>query len=72
MEIDSSILRCQLDGCNKKLTLTNNFQCACSNYYCMRHKFSLDHGCKYDYKKQQRDLLQKSLIKINHEKIIKI
>jgi predicted nucleic acid binding AN1-type Zn finger protein len=67
-----NILRCNLLSCNKKLTLTNNFECLCGNFYCIKHKFSLDHDCPFDYKNKQRELLQKKLIKIDHEKIVKI
>lgn len=65
-------LKCTLSSCNKKLTLTNNFECECGNFYCIKHKFSLDHDCTFDYKNKQRELLQKKLIKIENEKIIKI
>ena len=27
-----NILRCSLSSCNKKLTLTNNFECECGNF----------------------------------------
>lgn len=66
------VLRCQVSTCNKKLTLTNNFECECKNFYCIIHKFSLDHGCTFDYKNKQKNLLQKSLIKVSSEKVIKI
>jgi predicted nucleic acid binding AN1-type Zn finger protein len=67
-----NVLRCNLSSCNKKLTLTNNFECLCGNFYCIKHKFSLDHDCTFDYKNKQRELLQKKLIKIENEKVIKI
>ena len=69
---ESNVLRCQVPSCNKKLTLTNNFECHCKNFYCIRHKFSLDHGCQFDYKNKQKELLQKKLIKVSAEKIVKI
>lgn len=66
------ILSCQVKSCNKKLTLTNNFNCQCGNFYCIRHKFSFDHDCKFDYKNKQREILQKNLIKVVSDKVIKI
>jgi len=67
-----NILRCSYLSCNKKLTPTNNFECECKNFYCIKHKFSLDHSCTFDYKNKQKELLQKKLIKIDHEKVVKI
>ena len=69
---DSSILRCGFSGCNKKLTLTNNFECDCKHFFCIKHKFSLDHGCQFDYKNKQRELLQNKLQKVTADKVIKI
>ena len=68
----SSVLRCQVESCKKKLTLTNNFECECRNFYCIKHKFSEDHDCVYDYKNNQKEFLQKKLIKIEYDKVIKI
>lgn len=67
-----NILRCSLSSCNKKLTLTNNFECECGNFYCIKHKFSLDHDCQFDYKNKQRNILQNTLIKVTTDKVIKI
>jgi hypothetical protein len=69
---ESSVLRCQVPSCNKKLTLTNNFECHCKNFYCIKHKFSLDHNCTFDYKNKQRNILEKTLIKVTADKIVKI
>ena len=69
---DSSILRCGVASCNKKLSLTNNFECECKQFFCVKHKFSLDHNCTFDYKNKQREILQKSLQKITKDKVIKI
>lgn len=68
----SSVLRCQVESCKKKLTLTNNFGCECGNFYCIKHKFSSDHGCTFDYKNKQRHILEKTLPKIAGEKVIRI
>lgn len=67
-----NILRCSLSSCNKKLTLTNNFECECRNFYCIKHKFSSDHDCKFDYKNKQKEFLQNTLKKITVDKVIKI
>jgi len=67
-----NVLRCSLSSCNKKLTLTNIFECECKNYYCIKHKFSLDHGCQFDYKNKQREILQNKLQKVVKDKVMKI
>ena len=74
--IISSFERCalkscnkKLKSCNKKLKLVNNYESECGNYYCIKHKFSMDHDCTFDYKKKQQEILQKNLQKIEFRKI---
>ncbi len=52
--------RCQKEGCKCKLTLTS-FPCRCEKYFCNQHRFSGDHACTYDYKKEHTKELNKYL-----------
>lgn len=52
--------KCCFDGCKKKLTLTD-FPCKCGNIHCHVHRPSEVHNCTYDFKKDQRTLLLKSM-----------
>ena len=49
--------RCAM--CNKKLKLTA-IQCKCNNYYCDMHRYSDCHDCKFDYKNNARNALEKN------------
>jgi len=55
--------------CKKKLGLLP-FQCKCKNIYCSKHR--LDHKCTFDYKQFKRDQLEKEMVKVTSEKLIKI
>ena len=51
-EIKKNVNRCQLDECNKRLSLTETLcKCKCGNTYCTVHRLSFDHKCTYDFKK---------------------
>lgn len=51
-DIIQNAIRCQLKGCNKKLSLTEMLcKCQCGNTHCTTHRLSSDHMCTYDYKK---------------------
>ena len=42
--------RCALDGCNKKIKITD-FACRCDKIYCKLHRLAESHECTYDFKK---------------------
>jgi hypothetical protein len=44
--------------CNSKLRqhLSFMYECKCKKYVCSKHK--LNHGCSFDYKKEQQDRIQ--------------
>lgn len=63
--------RCQLSGCNKKLTLTD-FSCKCKQFYCAAHRFSELHSCTFDYKGTGKDLLMKQLTEVKGSRLEKI
>ena len=52
--------RCAVSGCKRKLTLTD-FPCRCGKIHCPTHRFSDDHGCTYDYKKDAKQELLKTM-----------
>lgn len=56
--------------CKKKTLLT--FNCKCLGKFCMNCKIPEIHMCSFDYKKEQRDKLEKSnpiIINIKFPKI---
>jgi predicted nucleic acid binding AN1-type Zn finger protein len=61
-----NINKCFHTSCNAKLKLTD-FNCRCSNKFCMKHRMPESHDCSYDFKKDKINL-----VKVVAEKIIKI
>ena len=51
---------CQLDGCKKKLMLTD-IVCKCEKKFCSLHRYSEGHGCKFDYKADHEKNLMKHM-----------
>jgi hypothetical protein len=50
--------RCSI--CNIKVNI-NYFECSCdtTKKYCSTHRFPFEHGCKKDYKKENKTKLEK-------------
>ncbi len=46
--------RCQMDGCRKKLLLTD-YQCRCQKYFCSLHRLPEKHQCTFNYKEERND-----------------
>jgi predicted nucleic acid binding AN1-type Zn finger protein len=63
--------RCECDGCNKKLVLTD-FACKCEKYFCSTHRYVNDHKCNYDYKSEGINNLKKQLVQVSGDKLEKI
>jgi len=59
-------LRCAM--CNKKLGLLG-FECKCGKMFCSSHLLAEYHNCTYDFKTEQCKRLEKSLVKVVHEKV---
>ena len=58
--------------CNKKLNsifITIN-TCRCKNLYCVQHM--INHKCSFDYKKNEKNILEKTLVKVVPEKFVHI
>ncbi|QKF94074.1 AN1-like zinc finger protein [Fadolivirus algeromassiliense] len=65
--------KCNLENCNKKLGLLDStMKCKCGNTYCAKHRFSDKHNCSFDYKKEGREKIEKSLNKVVATKITPI
>ena len=60
--------RCECDGCNKKLMLTD-FACKCEKYFCANHRFMESHKCNYDYQSEGLNKLKKELVKTIGNKV---
>ena len=52
--------RCKFSGCRKKMTVTD-WACKCGKKFCSNHKSSITHGCTFDWKMQQQDILKTDL-----------
>lgn len=61
--------KCQ--NCNKNIKLMP-FECKCHNKYCIKCLPSEKHNCVFDYKKEQKEHLQKTLIKSENKNYISI
>jgi len=58
-------------SCKKKVGLTG-FECRCGGLYCGLHRYSNEHGCTFDYKKEGREQLAKVNPLVVGEKVKKI
>jgi predicted nucleic acid binding AN1-type Zn finger protein len=52
--------RCCLDGCKKKLLLSD-FACRCGGTFCSLHRISESHACRFDYRQDNRNNLLKTM-----------
>ena len=68
------INKCQVQYCNKKLSMTDliTCKCKCGNIYCLLHRLAEAHNCTYNYKKDidVEDYIKKN--KCDVHKIIKL
>lgn len=60
--------RCCMEGCKKKLLLTD-CSCKCGKIYCSMHRLSEMHNCTYDYKSIGKEQLAKAMPNITAKKI---
>jgi predicted nucleic acid binding AN1-type Zn finger protein len=70
-EKKSSIGKCKIDGCTKKLGIMP-FVCRCEKEYCAKHRMPESHSCTFDFKTAGRALLHDANPKIDFVKIKKI
>ena len=61
---------CAFEGCKKKIKLTD-YPCKCEKTFCALHKCHVIHKCTFDYKKENKDMLEKICI-IKQKQVIVI
>jgi len=61
-----------MDECRKKLNLSQQVQCRCALFFCLRHRYPESHNCTYNRRKDWDEKLNKENPKIEAEKIKKI
>ncbi len=52
--------RCCAEGCKRKLGLLD-FACRCGQIHCVMHRQAEAHRCSFDYQKEHKQLLQKTM-----------
>ena len=50
--------RCALEGCNKKIIITD-IKCRCGNKYCQLHRVAETHDCSFNFKNIDAEKLMK-------------
>jgi predicted nucleic acid binding AN1-type Zn finger protein len=61
--------RCPI--CNKKLSLVA-VRCRCGHRFCQKHRLAELHACSFDFKKEGRTYLSKTVVKCDGVKVDKI
>lgn len=55
--------------CNKKVHLTG-IACKCGNVFCGAHRYPETHDCTFDFKKHDREILQRLNTKVVSDKMV--
>jgi len=57
--------------CNKRISIIEELtaKCKCNKFFCVIHKYPDTHNCSFDYIKENQDILQKKLVKLNSKNI---
>lgn len=58
-------------SCREKLGMFG-ISCKCGHVYCSQHRMPEDHSCTYDFKSQQKQILEKQNPKVAGSKLEKI
>ncbi|KAG5899742.1 hypothetical protein JTB14_006080 [Gonioctena quinquepunctata] len=64
--------KARCNKCNRKLNITNIYNCRCGKIFCSQHRYSEVHRCSYDYKLEGRMFLEQQNPRVTAEKINKI
>ena len=64
-------MSCTVKDCSRKTGLIT-FVCRCKKEFCIKHRMPEIHNCDFDYKTEQRKLLEKQNELIAPQKILKI
>ena len=62
-------MRCAF--CNKKIGIIE-YDCRCEKKFCTRCRLPEQHKCSFDHKLFEKQKLNKKMVKVDNEKIIKI
>lgn len=65
-----SVSRCFLKYCRKKTLIP--YKCSCSESFCLSHRMPEDHACKYDFRKNGKDSIEKHNPKVVSDKLVKV
>lgn len=65
-------IRCEHNGCKRKIKTIYLIKCKCGGSYCTSHKSSDDHDCNFDHKGEYIKKLEKENPVIQFSKINKI
>lgn len=63
--------RMRCGQCNKRLNITNIYNCRCGLIFCAQHRYSESHDCKYDYKAEGRKLIEQQNPLVTASKLTK-
>jgi len=69
---ETKIKRCAAKNCNKRIGISNRFECKCGAITCTTHRFPDDHQCTIDHKKIWKEQLIKSNPQVVAKKIDRI
>lgn len=67
-----SSIKKKCKGCNKKISLSNEFTCKCNGIFCGKHKYPDMHGCTFDHRAEWSKQLKEKNPQVIAEKITKI
>ncbi|RDD47411.1 AN1-type zinc finger protein 4 [Trichoplax sp. H2] len=67
---NKNVAKCSI--CNKKLGLSNTFDCRCGRVFCSRHRYAEVHNCSFDYKSDGRKILEEKNPTVTAPKLPKI
>ncbi|KAJ8933835.1 hypothetical protein NQ314_013757, partial [Rhamnusium bicolor] len=64
--------KARCNECNKRLNITNIYNCRCGKIFCSQHRYSEVHRCSYDYKTEGRKILEQQNPLVTAEKVNRI
>jgi len=63
--------RCYASQC-RKFVRDIIWECRCGGKYCLDHRLPEVHDCKFDFKQNGKEILEKGLVRIVGEKIQRV
>lgn len=55
--------------CNKKVKSVFTIKCKCDRVLCLTHRYPDKHDCEFNFVQDNKQKLNKELIKVEHKKI---